>query len=150
MRIAVFGLGFMGSTHLKAWRNIPGATLFAVADESEKRLTGDLSDIQGNIGGPGEKMDFSRVRTYRTTAEALADSEIEAVDICLPTDQHVAVAAAALRAGKHVLLEKPMALDAAGADTLLEAARQSGHILMTGQVCRFNPSYHAAAEMLKS
>src|SRR5689334_24144034 len=114
MRIAVFGLGFMGSTHLKAWKNIPDATLFAVADEYEKRLTGDLSDIQGNIGGPGEKMDFSRVRTYRTTTEALADRESEAVDICLPTDQHVPVAIAALRAGKHVPAEKVLAHDAAG------------------------------------
>jgi predicted dehydrogenase len=150
MRIAVFGLGFMGSTHLKAWKNVKGATLFAVADETEKRLTGDLSDIQGNIGGPGEKMDFSQVRKYRTTPEALADAEIEAVDICLPTDQHVPVAVAALRAGKHVLVEKPLALDAAGADQVLAAAAKSGKVLMTGQVCRFNPAYHAAAQMLRS
>src|SRR5215468_6214855 len=109
MRIAVFGLGFMGSTHLKAWKNIPDATLFAVADETEKRLTGDLSDIQGNIGGPGEKMDFSRVRKYSKVSDALADAEIDAVDICLPTDQHVPAAVAALRAGKHVLVEKPLA-----------------------------------------
>jgi predicted dehydrogenase len=150
MRIAVFGLGFMGSTHLKAWKNVKGATLFAVADEFEKRLTGDLSDIQGNIGGPGEKMDFSQVRKYRTTQEALADAEIEAVDICLPTDQHLSVAVAALKAGKHVLVEKPMALDAAGVDQVLAAAAGSGKVLMTGQVCRFNPAYHAAAQMLRS
>ena len=140
----------MGSTHLKAWKNIPGATLFAVADGIEKRLTGDLTDIQGNIGGPGEKMDFSRVRKYRTTEEALADAEIEAVDICLPTDQHVDAATQALRAGKHVLLEKPMALDAAGADAVLAAARDSGRVLMTAQVVRFAPSYHYSAQMLKS
>jgi predicted dehydrogenase len=150
MRIAVLGLGFMGSTHLKAWKNIAGATLFAVADGIEKRLTGDLSDIQGNIGGPGEKMDFSQVRKYRTPEEALADREIEAVDICLPTDQHVAVATAALRAGKHVLLEKPLALDAAGADEVLAAARQSGRTFMTAQVVRFAPAYHYSAELLKS
>ena len=140
----------MGSTHLKAWKNVPDATLFAVADEVEQRLTGDLSDIQGNIGGPGEKMDFSKVRKYRKPSEALADAEIDVVDICLPTDQHVPVAVAALRAGKHVLVEKPLALDAAGADQVLEAAAKSGRILMTGQVCRFNPAYHAAAVMLKS
>ena len=140
----------MGSTHLKAWKNVAGATLFAVADETEQRLTGDLSDIQGNIGGPGEKMDFSQVRKYRSTTEALADAEIEAVDICLPTDQHVSVAVAALRAGKHVLVEKPMALDAAGADQVLDAAAKSGRVLMTGQVCRFNPAYHAAAETVRS
>lgn len=150
MRIAVFGLGFMGSTHLKAWRNIKGATLFAVADSVEKRLTGDLSDIQGNIGGPGEKMDFSRVRTYRTPEEALADPEIEAVDICLPTDQHLDVALASLAAGKHTLVEKPMALDAAGVDRLVAAGRQSGRVLMTAQVVRFAPNYHGAREILKS
>ena len=140
----------MGSTHLKAWKNIEGATLFAVADGIEKRLTGDLSDIQGNIGGPGEVMDFSRVRKYRTPEAALADSEIEAVDICLPTDQHVDVATAALRAGKHVLLEKPMALDAAGADAVLAAARASGKIFMTAQVVRFAPAYHHAAQQIQS
>jgi predicted dehydrogenase len=150
MRIAVFGLGFMGSTHLKAWKNVKDATLFAVADGIEKRLTGDLSDIQGNIGGPGEKMDFSQVRKYRTTEEALADPDIEAVDICLPTDQHLPVAVAALQAGKHVLVEKPMALDAAGVDQVLAAAARSGRVLMTGQVCRFNPAYHTAAQMLRS
>lgn len=150
MRLAVFGLGFMGSTHLKAWKNIPGATLFAVADEDEKRLTGDFSDIQGNIGGPGEKMDFSQVRKYRSTGEALADPEIEAVDICLPTDRHVPVALAALRAGKHTLVEKPLALDAAGADEVVAAARQSGRVFMTAQVLRFMPNYQAPAAMLKS
>jgi predicted dehydrogenase len=150
MRIAVFGLGFMGSTHLKAWKNIPGATLFAVVDEVEKRLTGDLSDIQGNIGGPGEKMDFSAVRKYRTAQEALADPEIEAVDLCLPTHQHVSAATAALRAGKHVLVEKPMGIDAAGCDQVLAEAKASGRVLMTAQVCRFAPNFHAAREMVKS
>jgi len=57
---------------------------------------------------------------------------------------------AALKAGKHVLVEKPMALDAAGADQLLAAAASSGRVLMTGQVCRFNPAYHTAAQMLRS
>ncbi len=140
----------MGSTHLKAWKNIPDATLAAVMEVDEKRLTGDLSDIQGNIGGPGEKMDFSRVRKYRSVAEAVADPEIEAVDICLPTNQHVDAALSALRGGKHVLVEKPLALDGAAADQVVAAARQSGRVLMAGQVLRFIPSYRAPYEMLKS
>jgi predicted dehydrogenase len=140
----------MGSTHLKAWRNIPDASLVAVMDEVEKRLTGDLSDIQGNIGGPGEKMDFSRVHKYRNVQEALADPEIEAVDLCLPTHQHVSAAADALRAGKHVLVEKPMGLDGAGCDLLLAEAKKSGRVLMAGQVCRFAPNFRTAREMLKS
>lgn len=115
----------------------------------EKQLTGDLSDIQGNIGGPGEKMDFSAVRKYRTTEEALRDPEIEAVDICLPTHLHAEAALQALRAGKHVLVEKPMALDGATCDRMIEEAAKSGRILMAAQVCRFIPTYRRAVEMLK-
>ena len=75
MRIAVLGLGFMGSTHLKAYKNIPSVQVAAVASSSEKKLAGDLSEIQGNIGGPGEKMDFSGVRKYRTPEEAVRDPD---------------------------------------------------------------------------
>jgi len=150
MRIAVIGLGFMGSTHLKAWKNISKAKLCAVVSQDEKKLTGDLSGIQGNIGGPGEKMDFSQVKKYHSAEEALADTEIDAVDICLPTDQHAPVALAALRAGKHVLVEKPMALDGSTADEMLAEARKSSRLLMTGQVLRFIGAYKKTAERVKS
>src|SRR5215467_1054791 len=133
MRLAVIGLGFMGSTHLKAWKHVPEAEISAVVSHDEKKLTGDLSSIQGNIGGPGEKMDFSRVKKYRRVEEAFADPQIDAVDICLPTDQHAPVALAALRAGKHVLVEKPMALDGSAADKMLYEASRSDRVLMTGQ-----------------
>jgi predicted dehydrogenase len=150
MRIAVLGLGFMGSMHLKALRNIPQATLAAVVSVDEKKLAGDLSAIQGNLGGPGERLDFSQVKKYRSVAEALADPEIDAVDICLPTDQHAPVTIEALRAGKHVLVEKPMALDGAAADQMLAEAAASGRILMTGQVLRFIPGYRIASLLLRA
>jgi len=150
MRIAVIGLGFMGSTHLKALRSVHGAELAAVVSGDEKKLAGDLSSVQGNLGGPGEKMDFSHIKKYRRFDEALADPEIEAVDICLPTDQHAPVVLAALRAGKHVLVEKPMALDGGGADQMLAEARKSGRVLMTGQVLRFIGAYRKTAELVKS
>src|SRR5437899_13109696 len=87
MRIAVLGLGFMGSTHLKALRNVAGATLTAVVSSDETKLSGDLSGIQGNLGGPGEKMDFTGVSRYRTVTEALGDPNVDGVDICLPPDR---------------------------------------------------------------
>jgi predicted dehydrogenase len=150
MRIAVLGLGFMGSTHLKALRNVSGATLAAVASADEKKLSGDLSDIQGNLGGPGEKMDFTGVSRYRTVGEALRDPRVDAVDICLPTDRHAPVAIEALRAGKHVLVEKPMALDGDTADRMIAEAERSGKLLMTAQVLRFFPAYARTAEIIKS
>jgi predicted dehydrogenase len=149
MRIAVIGLGFMGSTHLKALKNVPEAEVVAVVSSDEKKLAGDLSDIQGNLGGPGEKMDFSRVKKYRALDQVLADPDVEAVDLCLPTDRHAPAALAALRAGKHVLVEKPMALDGPDADQMLAEARKSGRVLMTGQVLRFIGAYRKTAELVK-
>ena len=105
MRIAVLGLGFMGSTHLKALRAIPGAQLAAVYSGDVTKLSGDLSAIQGNIGGPGEKLDFTGVAKYTSIPALLADTSIDAVDICLPTNLHADVAIQALRSGKHVLVE---------------------------------------------
>lgn len=150
MKIAVFGLGFMGSTHLKALKNLPQAELVAVADGDTKRLSGDLSSIQGNIGGPGEKMDFSSLHRYTDWKEAVKDPAIEAVDICLPTGFHRDVAIGALEAGKHVLVEKPMALDAASVDAIVAAAEKNGRTLMTAQVLRFFPDYRAMATAVKS
>ncbi len=149
MKIGVFGLGFMGSTHLKAYKNIPGVEIAAVASDIPQRLTGDLSDIQGNIGGPGEKWDFSNVAKYSDPYSGLNNPDIDAVDLCLPTNLHAPVAIAALKAGKHVLVEKPMALSAEEVDAVLAAARESGRILMSAQVVRFIPQYSIVHDMIR-
>lgn len=137
----MLGLGFMGSTHLKAMRSVAGVELAAVYSSDERKLSGDLTSIQGNLGGPGEKLDFSSVRQYREIDPLLADPSIDAVDICLPTDLHEWAAVEALRAGKHVLVEKPMALDGFGGDRMINAARRAGRVLMTAHVLRFFPEY---------
>jgi predicted dehydrogenase len=150
MKIAVFGLGFMGSTHLKAMANLPQAELAAVMDLNEARLSGDLSGIQGNIGGPGAKMDFSQVARYSSYEEAVRDPNVEAVDICLPTNLHAPAALAALRAGKHVLTEKPMALTGADCDAMIAEAEKQDRVLMVAQVLRYIPSYQRLRELVRS
>jgi predicted dehydrogenase len=148
MKIAVVGLGVMGATHIKAWRGVSGAELAAVVSSDAKKLAGDLSGIQGNLGAVGGIVDFSGVARYGTLEECLRDSNVEAVDICVPTDLHEELAILALRAGKHVLVEKPMALDGDGADRMMGEARQAGRVLMCAQVLRFLPEYRAAREAL--
>jgi len=150
MKIAVLGLGFMGSTHLKALKSIPDATLTAILSNDERAREGDLSGIQGNLGGPGEQFDFSSVKKYRDAAVLLEDPDIDAVDICLPTFLHAPVALMALQAGKHVLVEKPMALTAAEADELVNEARRRNRVLMSAQVLRFFPVYQALRDTLPS
>ena len=150
MNVGLLGLGFMGATHAKAWTQVPGASLAAVMSSDERKLSGDLLGIEGNLGNQGEKLDFSAAAKYRSVEALLADPAVDAVDICLPTDLHAPVARAALAAGKHVLVEKPIALDPAEADALVAQAGSCGRILMAGQVLRFVPSYLALREQLAS
>src|SRR5688572_23126190 len=117
-RMAILGLGFMGSTHWKAARAAAGVEVTAILSKDPRKLSGDLSAIKGNTGGPGEVMDLTGVTAYTDLDALLADPNIDAVDICLPTNLHESVSTAALRAGKHVLVEKPMALDGESADRM--------------------------------
>lgn len=149
LRIAVIGLGFMGVTHLKAWRSVAIARLHAVVDADPRRLAGDFSSVGGNLGATSEHFDFSGVRGYRTYEEALADPVVNAVDICLPTDQHAPVAMAALRAGKHVITEKPIALDVDVSLALILEAEKAGRILMAAHVLRFFPAYEKLVQSVR-
>jgi predicted dehydrogenase len=149
MKVGVFGLGFMGATHLAAWRRVPDAEVAAVVANDSRALAGDLTSVQGNFGSSGGTLDFAAVARYTDPFEALRNPAIEAVDICLPTYLHAPVAIAALGAGKHVLVEKPMALTSEECGGMLDAAAGSGCILMVAQVLRFMPAYAAAARMVK-
>lgn len=140
----------MGRTHLQALNNIPQGEVVAVASDDPVALTGDLSGAEGNLGTSGEKFDFSSMHKYSDWRGAVQDPEVEAVDICLPTHLHSPAAIAALEAGKHVLVEKPMALDGAEADQMLAAADKAGRLLMTAQVLRFFPAYLPLVELRRS
>lgn len=140
----------MGRTHLQALRNIPQAEVVAVASDDPVALSGDLTGAAGNLGTSGEKFDFSGMRRYSDWSEAVRDPEVEAVDLCLPTHLHAPAALAALQAGKHVLVEKPMALDGEQAEQMLQAARQAGRVLMTAHVLRFFPPYLPLADLARS
>jgi predicted dehydrogenase len=122
----------------------------AVASDDPVALTGDLSAIQGNLGTPGEKFDFSSYRKYADWKDAIKDPDAEAVDLCLPTYLHESAAIAALEAGKHVLVEKPMALDGAAADRILAAGEKANHVLMVAQVLRFFAEYQPLVELQRS
>jgi predicted dehydrogenase len=149
MRVAVLGLGFMGATHVQALLKIPTLTLAGVCSSDEKKLAGDLSGTGGNLGGSFQALDFSQVKKFRHWEEALKDREIDAVDITLPTALHAKVTEAALKAGKHVLVEKPLALEGSVADALIAESRKAGRVLMAAQVLRFFPMYRQMADLVK-
>ncbi len=140
MQLAIVGLGFMGATHVKAALTIPNLNLAVVSRDPEK-LKGDLSKVSGNLATTDAHLDFSRLKTFHTFDAAIADPDIDAVDLCLPTALHEPFATKALEAGKHVLVEKPMGLDRAACDRMLGAAKKAGKLLMAAQVLRFFPAY---------
>ncbi len=140
----------MGATHATALSQLPDASLAAVCANDERRLSGDLTDVGGNLGTTFGKLDFSHVRKYRRWQELVEDRSIDVIDICLPTEFHAPVAEAALQAGKHVFCEKPMALKERDCESMIDTARKTGRLLMVGQVLRFFPVYKLLKDSIAS
>ncbi len=141
VNVAVVGLGFMGVTHLKAYRQIPGARLVAVCDAVRLPVNGVLAGVSGNIHS-SDALDLGRnLRTYRRLEDLLADAEVDLVDLCVPTPLHPSQAIAALRSGKHVLCEKPLARTSALAREIVKAARVARGCFMPAMCMRFWPGW---------
>jgi predicted dehydrogenase len=123
-RIALLGGGFMARTHAQSYG--------ALKDRAEVAVVCALEGADAIAADLGAEA--------ATDWEAVVGMDgIDAVDVCLPTPLHRPVAEAALTAGKHVLLEKPIALTLDDADAIGDAARATGRVLMVGHVLRYMP-----------
>jgi predicted dehydrogenase len=149
IRIGIVGVGFMGMIHFLAARKLQGARVEAICSRDEKKLAGDWRDIRGNFGPRGEIMDLGGIRKYRRLNDLLEDPAIDLVDVCNPTHLHSEMAIAALRAGKHVLVEKAIALEPKDADAMVEAARKAERLLMVAHVLPFFPEFAFAAQVIR-
>jgi predicted dehydrogenase len=150
VRIGLVGIGFMGWIHYLAMRAVSGAALAAVCSRDQKKRAGDWTSIRGNFGPPGENVDLGKVQKYESLDAMLADPEIDLIDICNPTHLHPDTAIAALQAGKHVLVEKAIALAPAQADAMLAAAKKANLLLMVAHVLPFVPEFAFAVEAARS
>jgi predicted dehydrogenase len=151
VRIGIVGLGFMAATHIRAYLKIPNAQIVALCSPSGRHLDGDFTNVAGNINtGDPLKLDVSNIRGFRSVDEMLAWGELDVVDICAPTITHPDLAVAALKAGKHVLCEKPMARTSADAKRMVAAARAAKKILMPAMPLRFWPHWSWLREVIRS
>lgn len=144
VRAAVVGMGFMGKTHAAAYHAAEAqgfpCKLVAVCDPDPRRLD-PAATTAGNIASQtGAAFDPLRVATT-TSVESLLAMPVDLVSICTPTDTHVTLATAALRAGKHVLLEKPVALTSRDVASLAEVAAGSTGLCMPAMCIRFWPGW---------
>ena len=148
--IGIVGVGFMGMIHYLAAAKLAGGKVVALCSRDPKKLSGDWTGIRGNFGPKGTHVDLSHLNRHADVAGLLADPAVDLVDLCVPNDEHAKLAIRALEAGKHVLVEKPIALSTADADAMLAAARASGKLLMVAHVLPFFPEFAFAAEAVKS
>jgi predicted dehydrogenase len=135
----------MGTTHFGIHSINPRAEVVAVADIDPVKLTGDISAVSGNIGTrDSNRLDFTGIATYNDPYELINDPNVDMVDICVPTFVHHKYAVAALLAGKHVFLEKPMARNIAEVEEIARLAVASGKCFNVGMCVRAWPEYFDA------
>jgi len=130
VRVGVIGAGMMGAGHAQCVAQSRRARLVAVADLDRDRARG-LAERLGAAGGAD----------YR---EIVGRSDVDAVIVCTPDWAHREVCVEAAAAGKHILVEKPLAMTVADCDEIVRAAEATGVLLMVGQILRFDPRYAAA------
>jgi predicted dehydrogenase len=149
LRVGLVGIGFMGWMHYLAYQRSKLATLVAFASRDAAKRNGDWRGIQGNFGPPGQQIDVSELRAHETLEALLADDAVDMIDICLPPHLHVSAACAALRAGKHVLCEKPLALNTADCDRILEEAATAERSVLVAQVLPYMGQYQFVYQTLQ-
>lgn len=151
VKVGIAGVGFMGMIHYLAYQRVGDAKVVALCEKDRlERLEGDWRTIKGNFGPQGTMMDLSGIAKYQDLKDMLADPNVDMVDLCLPPSMHAQAAIAALKAGKHVVCEKPIALKVADAKAMVQAAERAGKLLMIAHVLPFFPQYHFAYEAVTS
>jgi predicted dehydrogenase len=150
LRIGIVGIGFMGTIHYYATRKVSGGQVVAICTRDQKKREGDWTGIQGNFGPRGGFEDLSHIRKYDEIDDLLADPEVDMIDICLPTHMHKPVSIAALKAGKHVLVEKPISVRLDDANEMVQVAERSGRGFMVAHILPFFAEYTYAQGIVES
>ncbi|MEM3560732.1 MAG: Gfo/Idh/MocA family oxidoreductase [Candidatus Aenigmatarchaeota archaeon] len=136
IKIGVIGAaGFIGEVHTRAAFEIPNAKLVAIADINEERGK--------------EVAKKYNTKWYKDYNDMLKKEDIDAVIIATPDDLHLDPAIAAAEAGKHMLIEKPLATNVKDAEEIIKYAKKNGVKLMVGHTLRFFPEYVAIKEMIE-
>lgn len=137
IRCGIIGTGMIGKVHIARYKEVPEAQVLAVADlrEDEAKRVAEQNDI------PHVFTDYRKL---------LAMEEIDLVDVCLPNALHCPVTCDALKAGKHVYCEKPMANSAAEARKMLRTAQETGKTLAIQLGTLFSPEAHGAKRVIEA
>lgn len=134
LSVGVIGAGGIAQSHMRAIEVNDNIRLVAAMDVVAERAEAAADKYGG--------------KAYTNLDDLLGDPNVEAVHVCTPHSLHVDQVLAAAGAGKHVLVEKPMALTVSECDRMIDACEQAGKILMVGQVMRYYPVNHKIKDMI--
>lgn len=133
IKVGILGSGMMGTMHSGSYATLKNVDVVAVAGDNRKKTE--------MVAQPHD------AAVYRTWQQLLEEVETDVIDVCLPTFLHAEAAIAAMKRGRHVFCEKPMALNLADADRMIATAREYQVKLMIGHVLRFWPEYQALEQV---
>lgn len=150
VKVAIVGFGGIARAHSSGYRKLieegVPVKLVAVCDVDPSKFSSQMS-INIDTGNTSLSQD---IHTYTSADELLEKEEFDMADICLPTYLHSEYAIKFLKAGKHVLSEKPMALNSEQCDAMIAAAKEADRKLMIGQCLRFGAAYLYLKECIDS
>ena len=150
VKVGIIGLGGMGSTHFRIWAKTKSARIVAMADGDEDKLKRAGGELDIGAEAARSDLDPGRLRLYTDADELVGDPEVEVVDICLPTFAHAEYSIKAIEAAKHVLCEKPMAMNTDECRRVLAALEGSPVRFMVAHCLRFWPEYVYLKEAVES
>src|SRR6186713_2762306 len=131
LKVGVFGVGHLGKFHLNNWKEIPGVELIGFYDPDDT----NANEVVSKYG----------LKRFEDASALL--NAIDAADIVAPTDHHFQLCEKAIKKGKHVFVEKPLAHTMAEAHQLVELVKESNVKLQVGHVERFNPAFLAMKDV---
>ena len=136
IRLGLIGCGGISNAHARGYQSL--TDLFHVAAACDM--------AEGKAAERGQQLGATSI--YTDYEKMLKEADIDAVDICLPHDLHAEVSIAASEAGKHVIVEKPIAITLAEADSMVAAAKKAGAILMVALNQRYDPAHERIKWMI--
>jgi predicted dehydrogenase len=136
--VGILGLGGIAAHHLRGYQHNPHVRVVAVCDINPDRRAAAAEQIHDSV------------RTYADPDQLLADPEVALVSICTPNVHHAAQTLAALQAGKHVLVEKPVVTDPAQLPLLRQALDRTRSICAGGMILRYHPLFRHIRTLLTS
>ena len=137
IRVGLIGVGGIADLHYLGYKGNPKAELYAICDIDEKLLQ-------------RRAIEWGAQKAYTDYHQLLADPTVDAVEVITPHHLHAPIGVAALEAGKHVSMQKPMAVNVAECDALIDTARRSGKLFRVFENFRYYPPLVRAKDLLDS